>query len=229
MAENTKIQWCEYDLFSDGLLSDARRQEVIRVETRRKREFARFDANPNTTFVLITSHPENIRRMWDYSRKLKNGRVSQNEGDNIDVFRPNVWLGCSVSDQATADEALDELEKCRDLCPVLWCSYEPALGPVDFSRWLSWLRWIVCGGESGPHARPFDLAWARSTIEQCRAAGVACFVKQLGSRPIARYGELLPSGNREEFIWLTKDKKGGDIEEFPPDLRVREFPLAERP
>lgn len=38
-------------------------------------------------------------------------------------------------------------------------------------------------GESGPGARPFDVSWARSTVEQCRTAGVACFVKQMGSQP----------------------------------------------
>lgn len=44
---------------------------------------------------------------------------------------------------------------------------------------------IIVGGESGPGARPFDVAWARSTIAQCRAAGVAVFVKQLGAQPVA--------------------------------------------
>src|SRR5207253_1946406 len=43
--------------------------------------------------------------------------------------------------------------------------------------------WVICGGESGPGARPMDLAWARSLVTQCKAAGVACFVKQFGSAP----------------------------------------------
>ncbi|MFL6335150.1 MAG: DUF5131 family protein, partial [Pyrinomonadaceae bacterium] len=39
------------------------------------------------------------------------------------------------------------------------------------------------GGESGPHSRPFDLAWARSLRDQCREARVPYFLKQLGSNP----------------------------------------------
>lgn len=45
------------------------------------------------------------------------------------------------------------------------------------------LDWVIVGGESGSGARPFDIAWARNTIAQCKDAGVACFVKQLGAKP----------------------------------------------
>lgn len=83
---------------------------------------------------------------------------------------------------------------------------------VDFDA----LDWIIVGGESGPGARPFDVAWARDTIEQCRAAGVACFVKQLGARPFK-----FPS---KQYLQLFQDRKGGDPSEWPENLRVREFP-----
>ena len=46
------------------------------------------------------------------------------------------------------------------------------------------INWVIVGGESGPGARPFDLAWARSIVAQCDAADVAVFVKQLGARPV---------------------------------------------
>lgn len=78
------------------------------------------------------------------------------------------------------------------------------------------LDWIIVGGESGPGARPFDLAWARSTIEQCRTAGVACFVKQLGAAPV-------DPGNG--LAWLAlRHRKGANPSEWPEDLRVREMP-----
>lgn len=85
------------------------------------------------------------------------------------------------------------------------------------------LDWIVIGGESGPGARPFDLAWARCTIADCRAAGVPAFVKQLGARPI---GERLDGDGRASVndpLPLT-DSKGRDMNEWPEDLRVREWP-----
>jgi hypothetical protein len=118
------------------------------------------------------------------------------------------------------------------------------------------LDWLVCGGESGPNARGFDIAWARSIIAQCKAAGVPVFMKQLGAHPAERrpaegpqgisaalaniekphpqrtwFGNgwtLTSHGEVSEWIRAIKlnDKKGGDITEWPEDLRVREFPEA---
>jgi hypothetical protein len=91
-------------------------------------------------------------------------------------------------------------------------SYEPALGPVDFTQirsnvgdalrfqdalsgrgiWLSrnadWskesaLGWVIVGGESGAGARGFNLTWGRKVLAQCDAAGVPAFFKQAGARP----------------------------------------------
>ena len=93
------------------------------------------------------------------------------------------------------------------------------------SRIVTRLDWVIIGGESGPAARPFDLAWARDVIAQCRAAGVAVFVKQLGAKPIdpwADTGALV--NNREPAVPCFKHRKGGDPAEWPADLRVREFP-----
>ncbi len=93
------------------------------------------------------------------------------------------------------------------------------------------LDWLIVGGESGPGARPFDAALARSTIEQCRAAGVAVFVKQLGARPFGLGTDLRPmrvsdhpSCQYDTFPLRLADSKGGDWSEWPEDLRVREFP-----
>lgn len=87
------------------------------------------------------------------------------------------------------------------------------------------LDWIVVGGESGPGARPFDLAWARSTIAQCRAASVRCFVKQLGAWPI--FSALFADAPRQGHERL-RDRKGGDWSEWPEDVRVREWPEVRR-
>lgn len=95
------------------------------------------------------------------------------------------------------------------------------------------LDWIVIGGESGPGARPFDLAWARSTIAQCRAAGVPVFCKQLGAHVV--FDGFQPAGawwpvhdawaqTAQGFRVTLRDRKGGDPSEWPEDLRVREFP-----
>lgn len=102
-----------------------------------------------------------------------------------------------------------------------------AMGPLD---------WVIIGGESGPNARPCDIAWIRSLVDQCRAAGVAAFVKQLGSLveayeaidPLDQFpaGTNFRQGRGDSARILLKDSKGGDPAEWPEDLRVREFPEA---
>jgi protein gp37 len=95
---------------------------------------------------------------------------------------------------------------------VRFLSLEPLLedlGELD----LSGISWAIIGGESGPGARPCNTVWVREIVEQCKAAGVACFVKQLGAH-------VIQNGERR----IKRDKKGGDMDEFPYDLRVREFP-----
>jgi hypothetical protein len=81
------------------------------------------------------------------------------------------------------------------------------------------------------------VAWARSAVRQCREAGVACFMKQLGARPHDAYEDRPEPGcNCREAAceheiafartnWLhLKSAKGGDPSEWPEDLRIREFP-----
>lgn len=47
---------------------------------------------------------------------------------------------------------------------------------------LPGLDWVICGGESGPGARPMQETWAESLRDQCRAAGVAFFMKQMAKK-----------------------------------------------
>ena len=147
---------------------------------------------------------------------------------------PNIWLGVSAEDQKTADERIPILLKTPTA--VKWISYEPALGPLDLLQCkavyidaegdmeepslmrhfpVGDISWLVCGGESGPHARPFDIQWARSIVEQCNAANVPCFIKQFGSAPFSV---------QDHISHRLNDHKGGDMSEWPEDLRVREYP-----
>jgi protein gp37 len=148
---------------------------------------------------------------------------------------PNVWLGVSAEDQTRADERIADL--IWTPAAVRFVSAEPLLGPIDFRNhdgkptahgWSSiwrgnaigrpWLDWVIVGGESGPGARPMVLGWAKDIVRQCRDAGVAAFVKQLGARPT----------NREGIPHPIRDRKGGAMEEWPEDLRVREMPRTDR-
>jgi protein gp37 len=153
----------------------------------------------------------------------------------------NVWLGTSVEEQTTADERIPHLLACPAAVRFLSC--EPLLGPVDLNKngvrdgdvvvhhlpqspWLKNLHWVIVGGESGPGARPCDVAWIRSIVKQCKAVGVACFVKQVGAVPVDTGMSKWPgeSGPRYCDQVNLSDKKGGDMAEWPADLRVREIP-----
>jgi protein gp37 len=131
----------------------------------------------------------------------------------------NVWLGVSCEDQQRADERIPWLLKTP--AAVRFVSAEPLLETVELD--LSGVHWVIVGGESGHRARPCNAAWIRDIILQCRSAGVACFVKQLGSEPRPSHA---PSDVAVRFL---KDKKGGDPAEWPADLRVREFPASPAP
>jgi protein gp37 len=77
------------------------------------------------------------------------------------------------------------------------------------------LDWVIVGGESGPGSRPMQMEWARDIVNECAAADVRCFVKQLGTNPILN----------DSPFWLQLDrKKGGDPDEWPAYLNVREMP-----
>ncbi|HKP08330.1 MAG TPA: phage Gp37/Gp68 family protein [Microbacterium sp.] len=95
---------------------------------------------------------------------------------------PNVHLGVSAENQDTLDERWPDLLACPAV--VRWFSCEPLLGDIDLKHMLADAAckagslWLVAGCESGPGARPCDVAWLRSLRDQCAAAGVPFFLKQ---------------------------------------------------
>lgn len=178
----------------------------------RKRLFEVIDSTPHLDWMLLTKRPENIRRMWPDSRK-----------------RNNVWLGTSVSDQATADEVVPRLQACRDLSPALFLSAEPLLDAIDLSEAVEGSQavdLVILGGESGPDARPCAIEWIEHGVNQCQEADVAAFVKQLGANPKYWDDGVFP-GNGGWAPLKLDHKKGGDMDEWPERLRIRELPLAE--
>jgi protein gp37 len=88
----------------------------------------------------------------------------------------NVWLGTSCGSQQTADENAAHLRATP--AAVRFLSVEPMIGPVQPD--LTGIGWVICGGESGPFARPRHPEWARLLRDQCAVAGVRYFDKQQG-------------------------------------------------
>lgn len=147
---------------------------------------------------------------------------------------PNVHLGVSVEAPPYITR-LDDLRRCP--AAVRWVSCEPLLAPLDLRQYLGNgnLDWVVVGGESGPGARACDISWIDDIRRQCQSADVPMFVKQLGSNPYAGNINLYDWPSEEPTdckglvgscsAWLhLKDRKGGDMAEWPEVLRVREYP-----
>lgn len=214
-----------------------------------------IETTPHLTWLLLTKRISNALRMLRTT-------------DWAASTRWNVWLGASVVNQEEADRDIPKL--LATPARVRFLSYEPALGPIDFAkvdegRCLSFVEgveprgpgrfkylrekpsidWVIVGGESSQgrqRARPFDIAWARDAVQQCQAAGVPVFVKQLGSHTL---GWCLGNGHGEPEFYVDcqayeaseqnapcpaghcacrLDRAGADPEEWPEDLRVQEWP-----
>lgn len=178
-------------------------------------------------FQVLTKRPENVVKMVPESWYLN--------------WPDHIWIGTSVENQEMADRRIPELLKVPARIRFLSC--EPLLGPVDLQPWLHMtgipatvrvgarelpgsfmpFHWVIVGGESGQKARPFYIEWAQDLVKQCDYAGVPVFVKQLGSNPRQR-ADLKNANWRLDL----RDKKGGDMSEWPPELRIRQFPPVEQ-
>ena len=162
---------------------------------------------------------------------------------------PNVHLGVSAGTQASADERIADLLETP--AAVRWVSLEPLLESVGIEAFLKTpardeclvilggepgpgLDWVVVGGESGPGARLCNVEWIRDVLRQCHNANVPCFVKQLGAFPASgdalATGEFRTTGDGRCQVRMAvpslklQDAKGGDMAEWPEDLRVRQLP-----
>jgi protein gp37 len=111
----------------------------------------------------------------------------------------NVWMGVSI-------ESADYVFRAHDLlkvpAKVRFISAEPLLGPLS-NLPIEGLDWVIVGGESGPHARPMDVDWAREIRDQCGRHGVPFFLKQLGGRRHKRSGGDAVLDGRRWTEWPT--------------------------
>jgi protein gp37 len=160
---------------------------------------------PQHTFQILTKRPERIME-----------HLPEDWGDGWD----NVWLGTSVGSQK-AIKRLHELEEVT--AKTTFVSFEPLHTEITQS-FVGRVDWIIIGGESGNEKgkyryRPCEIEWIENIIRGYREAGkegytheTAIFVKQLGTHLSKQLG--------------LKDRHGGDINEWPEHLRIREFPKS---
>jgi len=118
-------------------------------------------AHSEHTWIVLTKRPRRLLELW---------------ADIIPL--DNLWLGTSVENQQAADERWDDFEQTPAV--VKFVSYEPALGPIDWTGW-EFVDLIISGGESGPGARPSHPDWHRITRDFCQENSIAYFFKQWGA------------------------------------------------
>lgn len=187
-------------------------------------------------WMLLTKRPECITRMVPDTWLRLPDDCKCDYADSKHVCQgpragwpSHAWFGTSIEDQRAADERIPHLLEVP--ARVRWLSAEPLIRPLDLSMHLqffnvkTWKRapseiHLVVVGAEGHGKRPCDLSWIRSIRDQCNDAGVACFIKQLGSNPSqnAAASEMFGS------IASLKHRKGADPAEWPTDLRVQQMP-----
>jgi len=153
------------------------------------------------TFLILTKRPLAMQKVmkWAFA----------------DILPDNLWLGVTAENQPRFDERWRILAQIA--AAKRFVSIEPMLGPVDLDEWLwqkctvcwgpgedDWgydvepredgIDWVICGGESGPGARPMHPDWVRSVRDQCQSAGVPFFFKQWGEWAPDDFETVLTSG-----------------------------------
>ena len=214
---------------------------------------------PRHTYQILTKRVERMKSYFDIfatlndpifrnNRLLSAGQRIYDEHlakskchldlKSLDVWPlPNLWLGCSIEDQATADFRLPLLQLIS--AHRRFVSIEPLIGPIDLGYaypcgyycdsnighvdhpFWSWgtdtqLNWLIMGAESGSQSRPFEPTWLETIIQQAHQAGVSLFIKQLGSHWASRSGNSRVDPRGEDvslwpLIWR--------FQQYPPDLQ----------
>jgi protein gp37 len=173
---------------------------------------------------------------------------SHGAGNNAFAFG-NVWFGISAENQEEWDDRAPFIDDMTRLGFNTWASFEPLLGEVNCRLWR--VQWAVIGGESGPGARAARVEHIRRLLRHLEYLKIRPFVKQMGSYVVDRndagFDGCVPGswplradgcdpdvthdihGYIENYqgadcrIRLV-DRKGGDMAEWPEDLRVRMEP-----
>ena len=170
------------DEIQNNAMNAARRDYFERVVPR----------TPWLDHLLLTKRPTNVREM--VPRPWLDG-----------AWPRNVWLGGTAENEEWLRVLVPILV--RYPAPVIYVSYEPALGPIadELEFWAGLpgaplVNWVIAGGESGAKFRDADLQWYRDVRDVCADRDVAFWFKQhsglhpraLGDLPDGRQHHELP-------------------------------------
>lgn len=196
--------------------------------------------HPDIDFLILTKRPENVLRwaercMFTLERPCLPDNVwigtSVEDQATADARIPEMlkipakvrFLSMEpLLNEVSLKRWLHVVSACKDLCPNWPNALGKPRGPVlcvlhpqcECQAEHNAIHWVIVGGESGPGARPFDPQDAYSLMQQCKAAGVPFFFKQMGSKPFDKFNDRPVN---------ILDRKGAEWEGWD-SLRVRQFP-----
>ena len=166
--------------------------------------------NPQHTYQILTKRPERLLEFCEYeSNRLFDEGYEKINGWAFEI--PSfIWAGTSAETQKDLDERLPSLLKVNAKVKIL--SLEPLLGEIKIPiEMLKQINWVIIGAESIGHAagRECKLSWIKNLVDECETFGVPAFVKQI-------HIENKPKRSSKRLV--------KNIELFPKNLRVREYP-----
>lgn len=140
-------------------------------------------------YQVLTKRPSRALRFWRKHQQLFDGGP----------IPEHIWIGTSIENQDVVYRA-DHLREVPAAIRFLSC--EPLVGPLAID--LDGIHWVIAGGESGLGYRRLDLGWVRGIREQCQAAGVAFFFKQVGGRTPKAGGRQLDGRTWDEWPAMSR-------------------------
>jgi len=191
-------------------------------------------SNKQHIFIVLTKRPERAYQFWQW---LLNKVAGVGIQDVCSTLKDNIWMGVTAENQEQANKRISILLHIPASKRLV--SIEPMLGPIDFydininGEFYHTLKgfgdisggdfgqfngpkldWVICGGETGPKARPMHPDWVRSVRDQCKEAGTPFFFKQ--------WGTWCPEGTIKDYNFLIPSKEkvmGIDVMTRKPVVR----------
>ncbi len=148
--------------------------------------------NPRHTFLILTKRPERLLKWTEAKTWATAWPIDE-------IWPENVMFGVTIENK----DYLYRMDLLRRVpAEKRFVSFEPLLGEIPDVD-LSGVSLCIVGGESGAEPRYMDPDWARGLRDDCKAAGVSFFMKQMsGKTPKERHA-------------------------IPDDLLIREFPRSD--
>ncbi len=157
---------------------------------------------PHHDYMMLTKRP--------YTMKLSSQHLLNFYHAS---FFKNLWFGITIENQETWEIRKEPLKELSRHFPV-FVSAEPLLGPIDMGD-ISWLDWLIVGGETGPGARVMKPDWVTSISRQASFYDISYFFKQWGDNSKSDYYQDVPL---RHYALMSPDYR--NRRQYPKNMRV---------